>query len=276
MAHTENTPALWAQQLPRPSREGHKYGRGHVVLLGGSEHTGAAKLAAFCALRSGAGVVTVACDAATWPVYAAAFQAIMARRFPGVEAFKKFLSDTRITAVLIGPGAGVNARTEACVLAALKLKKAAVLDADALSCFAENPRTFFKDIQSPVILTPHAGEFERLFGKLIPPTQDRIPRVVEAARMSGAILVHKGAETVIASPEGKVVVNHNAPPTLATAGAGDALAGICAGLLGQGMDAFDAACAAVWMHGDAATRFGAGLIADDIAAMLPATLKGLA
>ncbi len=266
---TDNSPDLWRDALPRLKPDGSKYDRGHAVVLGGPIHsTGAARMAARAALRIGAGLVSVACSPASLVVYAGALEAVMTKPVKDVEAFSELIGDKRITAVLMGPAAGINGHTRACVLAALSAGKSCVLDADALTVFKDAPQGLFTAIGSPALMTPHEGEFARLFGEIT----DRETDALKAAQASGAVLLLKGRDTVIAAPDGRVVVNRNAPPTLATAGSGDVLAGIAVGLMAQGMTPFDAACAAAWMHADAARRFGPGLIAEDIEKQLPAVL----
>lgn len=267
-----NDPALWAAVYPRPSLAGHKYGRGHAVVVGGGvETTGAARLAARAALRAGAGLVTLACPPGALMVYAQAMEAVMTKPIADADEFDALLADDRKNAVLIGPGNGVGETTRKRVRASLEAQKACVLDADAITSFKDKREELFNAISSPCILTPHEGEFSRIFSH----NGNKLSRTRAAAAESGAVVLLKGADTVIAAPDGRVVINHNAPPTLATAGSGDVLAGIAVALLAQGMDPFDAACAAAWMHGDAAARFGPGLIAEDICEMLPATISDL-
>lgn len=272
----ENTPDLWIEYFPFPKQEGNKYDRGHAIIGGGGiSSTGAAKIAARCALRSGAGLVSVACDAESLPVYAASFQAVMTKLVANVSEFTKLIDDKRVTAISLGSGAGIIEKTKEFVLAALAKNKSVVIDADALSVFADNPHLLFSAIKSPCILTPHEGEFKRLFGTLIDDGDSREIRAQMAAQLSGAVVILKGFNTVIAAPDGRIAINYNATPHLASAGTGDALAGICVGLLAQNMPAFEAACASVWLHAEAASRFGAGLTADDIAELLPEILKEL-
>ena len=267
-----NGPALWGAAHPRPGPADHKYSRGHAVVVGGGiETTGAARLAARAALRAGAGLVTLACPPGALMVYAQALEAVMTRAIAEPHGFDDLLDDARRNAVLIGPGNGVGETTRKRVLAGLAAKKACVFDADALTSFENQPSELFKAISSPCILTPHEGEFSRLFDF----QGDKLSRARAAAAESGAVVLLKGADTVIAAPDGRAAINHNAPPELATAGSGDVLAGIAVALLAQGMSAFDAACAAAWLHGDAAARFGPGLIAEDICETLPATLAAL-
>jgi len=233
--------------------------------------TGAAKLAARGALRVGAGMVSVAAPAAAVPIYAAAAGGILTRSMAGAEDFAAFVGERRVSAALVGPGNGVDAATRARALAALATGKPCVLDADALTVFRDRPAALFEAIVGPCVLTPHDGEYARLFGH----AGDRLTRAIAAAAESGAVVVLKGGDTVIAAPDGRAAINTNAPPELATAGAGDVLAGFILGLMGHGMAADAAAAAGVWLHGAAAARFGPGLIADDLPDLLPAVLAGL-
>ncbi|MEQ1706058.1 MAG: NAD(P)H-hydrate dehydratase [Rickettsiales bacterium] len=275
MSHeTRNSPSLWLEHFPRPLPEHNKYDRGHAIIGGGGiASTGAARIAARCALRSGAGLVSVACDAESLPVYASSLQAIMTKLAGNTDEFAKLIEDKKVTAVALGSGAGITERTREFVLVSLAKNKPTVIDADGLSVFSKNPHLLFSSIKSPCILTPHEGEFVRLFGTLIDEQESKEARAQQAAKLSDAVIVLKGANTVIAAQDGRIVVNHDAPAYLASAGTGDALAGICAGLLAQGMPAFEAGCAAVWLHTQAALKFGVGLIAEDIADLLPVILK---
>jgi NAD(P)H-hydrate epimerase len=269
---TDNTPDLWRDALPRLKPDGSKYDRGHAVVLGGPiQSTGAARMAARAALRIGAGLVSVACSPASLTVYATTLQAVMTKPVKDAEAFADLIADPRINAVLIGPAAGITGHTRACVCKALEAGKACVLDADALTVFRDGPKALFEAITSPVVLTPHEGEFARIFW----PVTDRESDAARAATMSGAVVLLKGRDTVIASPDGWMIVNRDAPPQLATAGSGDVLAGLITGLMAQGMDALHAAAAGAWMHAEAARRFGPGLIAEDIETQIPAVLKAL-
>jgi ADP-dependent NAD(P)H-hydrate dehydratase / NAD(P)H-hydrate epimerase len=272
-----NEPALWLGRFPWPRREGHKYARGHAVVVSGPLwSTGAARLGARGALRAGAGLVTVASPRDALAVNAAQLTAIMVREADDVRTLAQLLADERKNAVLIGPGAGVGERTKAMVLTALASPAAVVLDADALTSFAAGLDELFPAIKkrrAPVVLTPHDGEFERLFGDLAPAA--KLERAREAARRSGAIVVLKGADTVVAAPDGTASINATTSPWLATAGTGDVLGGMIAGLLAQGMPGFQGASAAVWLHGAAARAFGPGLIAEDLPEMLPTVLRDL-
>jgi NAD(P)H-hydrate epimerase len=271
----ENSPALW--DFPWPRLEGHKYSRGHCVVVSGPAHaTGAARLAARAALRVGAGLVSVASPPEAVAVNAAHLTAIMIKPFQGAAGLGALLSDRRLNAVALGPGLGVGKQTRELVTTVLKSGAAAVLDADAITSFREDPQSLFSLLDDKCVLTPHEGEFERLFPGLLDQSASKLEAARTAAARSLCVVLLKGADTVIAAPSGKAVINANAPAGLATAGAGDVLAGLIAGLLAQGMMAFDAACAGAWLHGEAARHFGPGLIAEDLAEMLPAVLAALA
>jgi hydroxyethylthiazole kinase-like uncharacterized protein yjeF len=282
-----NAPALWADALPSPAAEGNKYGRGHaLVLSGGIEGCGASRLAARAALRAGAGLVTLAVPSEALASQAAANSAVMVRRADGAQGWFALLADRRRNVAVLGPAAGVNEETVTKVLAALAAERVVVIDADGLTSFAEKPRLLFdaiKETKFAAVLTPHEGEFARLFhaapefvalGSGVA-RLDKLSRARLAARASGAIIVLKGPDTVIAAPDGRAAINENATPYLATAGAGDTLTGIIGGLLAQKMPAWEAACAGVWIHAQAGSEFGPGLIAEDLAEVLPRVLRGL-
>ncbi|HPG03574.1 MAG TPA: NAD(P)H-hydrate dehydratase [Rhodoblastus sp.] len=275
-----NIPALWRAKLPVPRIDAHKYSRGHAVVLSGHlAATGAARLVARGALRAGAGLVTVASPSDALLVNATALTAIMVRKSDGPKGLADLLADPRKNSVTLGPGLGVGEATCALVEMALApgaSSRATVLDADALISFAGAPERLFAAIgtaNGPVVLTPHAGEFARLFGR---DDADKLSRARHAAEKSGAIVVFKGPDTVVAHPDGRAAIASNAPAWLATAGSGDVLAGVICGLLAQAMPAFEAACAGVWMHGEAASLFGPGLIAEDLPETLPKVWRALA
>jgi NAD(P)H-hydrate epimerase len=270
----ENSPALW--KFPWPKLEGHKYSRGHCVVVSGPAHaTGAARLAARAALRVGAGLVSVASPVDAVPVHAAHLTAIMIKPFQGAGGLGQLLSDKRLNATVLGPGLGVGRQTRELVMTVLKSGAATVLDADAITSFQDDPQALFNLLDDKCVLTPHEGEFERLFPGVAEQSASKLDAARTAAARALCVVLLKGADTVIAAPSGKAVINANAPPSLATAGAGDVLAGLIAGLLAQGMPAFDAACAGAWLHGAAAGRFGPGLIAEDLPEILPAVLTDL-
>jgi NAD(P)H-hydrate epimerase len=267
----ENGPALWAACLPRPYDGGNKYTRGHALISGGYPMTGAARMAARAAARAGAGLTTIAVPEIALPIYATALTSIMVKPIAADDEFTRILSDRRVSAFLIGPGAGVSDETRLRALAMLATGRPTLLDADAITAFKGDPAELDKAIDGPCVLTPHDGEFRRLFD----PAGDKLTRTRKAARRSGAIIVLKGTDTVIVEPGGQAVINANAPATLATAGSGDVLSGIILGLLAQGMEPFLAAAASVWLHGAAANAFGPGLLAEDLPDLLPGVIRHL-
>lgn len=270
----ENAPGLWRYPWPQPL--GHKYARGHALIVSGPAHaTGAARLAARGALRVGAGLASVASPPDAVAVNAAHLTAIMVKPFDGASGLAALLEDKRFNAVVIGPGAGIGEPTRELVAVVLHSKAAAVLDADALSSFAAEPRSLFHLLHPRAVLTPHDGEFERIFPTLHSRSPTRIDAAREAAALSGCAVLLKGPDTAVAVPDGRVSVAANAPPWLATAGSGDVLSGFVAGLMAQGLVPFEAASAAVWLHGQAAASFGPGLIAEDLPEQMPQLLKHL-
>ncbi len=275
-----NVPALWGALLPVPRIDGHKYSRGHaVVVSGGLASTGAARLAARGALRAGAGLVTIASPREALAVNAAASLAVMVRAVDGADAFREFLADPRCNTVVLGPGGGVGLDTRDLVLTALAGDRAVVLDADALTSFADDPDTLIAAIRqrqpAATVLTPHEGEFARFFEKLVEGPRTRFETSRLAAEKSSALVILKGPDTIVAAPDGRAAIAENAPPWLATAGSGDVLAGMAGGLLAQGMPGFEAAAAAVWLHGEAGNEGGPGLIAEDLPEALPRVFRQL-
>jgi ADP-dependent NAD(P)H-hydrate dehydratase / NAD(P)H-hydrate epimerase len=277
----ENIPPLWRASFPAPRLTGHKYDRGHTVVVSGpSWSTGAARLAARGALRGGAGLVTIASPREALAVNAVSNLAIMVRPVDGAAELTAFLSDRRLNALAIGPGLGVGETTCELAQAALSGDRAVVLDADAITSFARIPRRLAEALVQRVpatVMTPHEGEFSRYFGALDERMKvgSKLERARMAAAATGAIVLLKGADTVVAAPDGRASIAANAPAYLATAGAGDVLAGMVAGLLAQGMRAFEAASAAVWLHGEAAAVTGPGLISEDLPEALPRVYRDL-
>jgi ADP-dependent NAD(P)H-hydrate dehydratase / NAD(P)H-hydrate epimerase len=270
----ENGPALWSYPWPRP--DAHKYARGHCVVVSGPAHaTGAARLAARGALRVGAGLGSVSSRAEALAVNAAALTAIMVKPFSGADGLAEILKDERLNSVVIGPGCGVGAGTREMVRAVLATKAAVVLDADALTSFQDNPDAMLSLLREPCVLTPHEGEFERIFAGLLAASKNRIEAARTAAARAKCTVLLKGPDTVIAAPDGRAIVNSNAPAALATAGSGDVLAGFIGGLMAQRIESQEAAAMAAWLHGEAASRFGPGLIAEDLPEQLPAVLRNL-
>ncbi|KFE36355.1 bifunctional ADP-dependent NAD(P)H-hydrate dehydratase/NAD(P)H-hydrate epimerase [Thioclava atlantica] len=266
---------------------GHKYGHGHALVLSGrAGKGGAARLAARAALRIGAGLVTLACPQAALPENAAQLNAVMLTPLPDAYALRGLMKDERLNALCLGPGLGA-ARAQEMVPAALWGKRATVLDADALTAFESDPELLFGQLHPDCVLTPHLGEFARLFpdlaGKLSDPDQpgySKLDATREAAARAGCTVLLKGPDTAIATQDSRVALHSatgaRAAPWLATAGSGDVLAGLIAGLLARGATPFDAACSAAWLHAEAARSFGPGLIAEDLPEELPRVLRGLA
>ncbi|MGE0736356.1 MAG: NAD(P)H-hydrate dehydratase [Alphaproteobacteria bacterium] len=267
----ENAPPLWHSVWRRPDLLDHKYTRGHAIVAGGTRMTGAARLAARAALRAGAGMVTIAAPPGRADFYAATTAAVIVAPIERLADFRMLIDDRRVKSVLVGPGAGRSNDTRGLVMATLGARKPAVIDADGLTVFEGAADSLRDLIRAPVVLTPHDGEYARLFDF----AGTRLERARAAAKFVGAVVLLKGGDTVIAAPDGRAGINANAPADLATAGAGDVLAGICVGLLAQGMPPFEAACAAAWLHGAAGSAVGSGLIADDLPDALLAVMRNL-
>jgi NAD(P)H-hydrate epimerase len=269
-----NEPGIWGRALPKPGPLDHKYSRGHALTIGSSEMPGAGRLAAMAARRIGVGMLSVAAPAATLPLYMADQPGIIARPASRPEDLVEILMDRRISAVLVGSGLVPNAATRELVITALSAGRAAVVDGGGLTAFADRPDDLFTLGRADVVLTPHEGEFSRLFPDL-GADLGKIERVRRAAARAKAVIVLKGTDTVIGAPDGRLLINDVASPYLATAGSGDVLAGLVLGLLAQGMSAYLAAGAAVWFHGRAGLALGPGLIAEDLPGAIPALLREL-
>lgn len=259
----KNDPGLFKDAVISKSPEDHKYDHGHGLVLGGPKWaSGAARLCADAALRVGAGLVTILAQERDCDIYAAHLTSVMLKPINGYQEIAEHLAQPKATAACLGPGAGLNDDLKGAVLSALDVGKPVVLDADALSVFESDPKQLFQAINGPVVLTPHSGEFRRLFTGI--KNQSKAMQAQAAAQLSGAVVVLKGADTVIASPDGRIAINANAPPHLATAGSGDVLAGLVTGLICRSVPVFEAACAAVWLHGEIGQLGGEGLVADDM------------
>lgn len=268
-----NGPGLWRGQLRQPDWRSHKYQRGHVVVVGGPpQRAGAARLAAHAALRAGAGLVTLAVPSDALVPYIGDPKALMVAPAAEPEGLRALIADSKARAAVLGPGNGVGPATRRRVAVAAEAGLRLVLDADALTSFADEADSLgvLCAAAEAVVLTPHEGEFRRLFPDIL---GDRLTRARAAAERTGAVVVSKGPDTVVAGRDGQAVINANAPANLATAGSGDVLAGIIGGLLASGMEPFAAAAAGVWLHGEAASGCGAGLIADDLLNGLPSALQ---
>lgn len=270
----ENTPDLWSGQFPWPGEEAHKHARGHLIVVSGEAwSTGAARLSARAGLRIGAGLVTLLSPPDALIVNAAHLEAVMLAPFETEVELEAAARD--VEAVVIGPAAGVSEATLSNVLALARTGAAMVVDADALTVFRDDPEELFSALDRDDVLTPHPGEFERVFPGLLKTSPERITAARAAARRAQAIVLIKGPDTVIASPDGRAAVNTNGTPFLATAGSGDVLAGLIGGLVAQGMESFEAACAGAWIHGRCAELFGPGLISEDLPDQVPAVLREL-
>jgi len=270
----ENAPALWRGRFPWPGISAHKHTRGHLIVISGDAwSTGAARLAARAALRVGAGLVTLLSPPEALMVNAAHLEAIMLRPFETETELEMIASE--VEAAVIGPAAGITEATLSNVLALARTGAALILDADALSVFRDDPDELFQVLDRDDVLTPHPGEFERIFPGLLKDATDRIAATRRAAERAQAIVLLKGPDTVIACPDGRAAVNLNGSPWLATAGSGDVLAGLIGGLIAQGMESFEAACAGAWLHAACGDLFGPGLISEDLPGLVPTVLKQL-
>jgi len=265
----ENGPDQWRGFLAEPGSETHKYRRGHLAVFSGEAgKTGAARLSATAGLRAGAGLVTVASPGDAMPVNAASLTAIMLHRVDEVKDLENWLETAKLAAFVLGPGFGIGKKAREL---ALTLKdRPLVLDADGITSFKEKPSDLFDAFaggEPHLVLTPHEGEFARLFPDIAADKNlGKVEKAITAAARAHAAIVYKGADTVIASPDGRAFINTNGPPWLATAGSGDVLAGMIGALLAQGLPAFEAAAAGVYLHGEAARRSGKGMTAEDLAA----------
>lgn len=265
-----NNPSLWRDRLPwPPEADGHKYDRGHVVVAGGGM-TGAARLAAQASMRIGAGLCTIAGPSQFIGLYLENAPHLLFEAVDNIVDFPVHLSDARRNAVVMGPGLGQEKGLCDAVINVLRLERPIVLDADALTVFKGQMDQLTGALHSKCVLTPHEGEFSKIFPDL---AGDKITRVKKAAEICGCTVLLKGAETIIAMPEHEAVINTHSSPWLATAGAGDVLAGMIGGLMAQGMGPFDAACAAVWIHGEVGLIAGPGLITPDLIGALPVIIK---
>ncbi|KQO80802.1 bifunctional ADP-dependent NAD(P)H-hydrate dehydratase/NAD(P)H-hydrate epimerase [Rhizobium sp. Leaf262] len=264
----ENHSSLWMSAFPKADEDTHKFKRGHLTVFSGPSHaTGAARMTAMAGFRAGAGIVTVAAPHEALGVISATLTAVMVSGIESDEELEAWAGDKRHATYVLGPGFGNLEKARRFV--SLLKDKALVLDADGITAFKHEPQRLFDlfAADAPRILTPHEGEFGRLFPDIAADDNlSKIEKAQAAAALSNAVVVYKGADTVIAAPDGRALVNTNAPPYLATAGSGDVLAGIAGGFLAQQVPAFEAAAAAVWLHGETAQRLGPGLTAEDLAA----------
>ena len=271
-----NTPKLWIKYFPWKKLLGHKYSRGRVVIYGGKpEYTGATILSAQAALRIGTGSVKIVCTKKTLQIYSLKFPSVLKAEISGIYELEKFLKKEKITSLLIGPGAGSNSNIKKITKLILKKIKHVVLDADALTCFKDDLNSFYALLDKNKIITPHAGEFNKIFPN-INKDLPRIKKAIIASKLTKSNVILKGPNTIISSYNGKIVVNTHTSPELAVIGSGDVLSGIIVSLVGEKkMNPFLAGCAATWLHGDIAKKYGKGLIAEDLVNGIRFALKRL-
>ncbi len=270
----ENTPELWMPRFPWPATSTHKHARGRLIVVSGEAwSTGAARVAAHGGLRIGAGLVTIFSPPEALPVNAAHLEAVMLRGFDTDLELEE--GAQHVDAAVIGPAAGISESTLLNLLALARTGAALVIDADAITVFGDDPEELFSILDRDDVLTPHPGEFERLFKGVLAAAPERITAARKAAQRAGAVVLLKGPDTVVAAPDGRAAVNVNGTPWLATAGSGDVLAGFIGGLVAQGMESFEAACAAAWIHAECAEIHGPGLISEDLPGLAPAVLRRL-
>ena len=270
----ENGPESWLARYPWPAVATHKHARGRLIVVSGDAwSTGAARLASRGGLRIGAGLVTIFSPTDALAANAAHLEAVMLRGFDTDLELEE--GAAHVDAAVVGPAAGVTETTLLNVMALARTGAALVIDADAITVFRDDPEELFSLLDRDDVLTPHPGEFERLFKGLLAATPERITAARKAAQRAGAVVLLKGADTVIAAPDGRAAVNVNGTPWLATAGSGDVLAGFIGGLIAQGMESFEAACAAAWIHAEAGEIHGPGLISEDLPGLVPAVLRRL-
>lgn len=270
----ENSPLLWGSRLPQPGQGSHKHARGHLAVVSGNiASTGAARLAGRAGLRAGAGLVTMLSPPDAVAVNASHLTAIMLREIADAGDLRQAIET--VSTVILGPAAGINATTRENVESLLSSNAKAVLDADALTVFSDDRDAFYQQLRPDDLITPHIGEFKRLFGDLLDTEPNKVEATRKAAKLAGCVVLLKGPDTVVARPDGTAIVNTHATRWLATAGSGDVLAGIAGGLIAQGVATFTAAAMASWLHGEAGRRVGAGLIAEDLESELPDILSDL-
>jgi len=273
----KNTPKIWVKKFPWKKQSSHKYSRGKNLIYGGkSEFTGATILAAEAALRTGTGSVKIICNKNTLQLYSLKFPSVLKCEINNINQFMKFLEKEKITSILIGPGSGVSRKIKEITKLILKKVKYVVIDADALTCFKDDTKSLYKLLDKNKIITPHFEEFHKIFPK-IKKKDSRINKVLNAVKLTETNIILKGANTIIASYDKRIVVNKHDSPELAVIGSGDVLSGLVLSLIGEKkMNPFFAGCAAVWLHGDIAKNFKKGLLAEDIVRGIPDGLKRLA
>ena len=272
----KNSPKLWIEKFPWKRSVSHKYSRGKAVIYGAKrEFTGATILAAEASLRTGVGSVRIICNKNTLQIYSLKFPSVLKSEINNINQLKKFIKKEKITSILIGPGSGTSNKIKEITKLILKNIKYVVIDADALICFKNDLKTLYKLLDKNKIITPHLGEFNRIFPK-IKKNSCKVEKVLSALKLIKSNIILKGDNTVIGSYDKKIIINKHDSPELAVIGSGDVLSGLVLSLIGKNkMNPFLAACAAVWLHGDIAKKFEKGLIAEDIIKGIPAALKRL-
>ena len=272
----KNNPDLWIDNFPWKKHSGHKYSRGRVAIYGGKkEFVGATILSSLAALKTGTGSVKIICSKHTIHTYSVKFPSVLKVEINNISELKKFVKKEKITSMLIGPGAGSNKKIKKIVKLILKKVKYVVLDADALTCFKNDLKSLYSLLDKNKIITPHLAEFHKIFPK-IKKNISNIEKVRAARKLIKSNIVLKGPNTIILSYDKKVVINYHSSPELAVIGSGDVLSGLIVSLIGKKkMNPFLAGCAATWLHGDIAKKYGKGLIAEDIIKGIPGALKRL-
>ena len=272
----KNSPNLWLKNFPWKKPSGHKYSRGKVAIYGGKkELIGATILSSLAALKTGTGSVKIICSKNTLHIYSVKFPSTLKAEINNINELKKFLKKEKITSMLIGPGAGSNKKIKEITKLILKKVKYVVLDADALTCFKNDLKSLYLLLDKNKIITPHMAEFHKIFPK-IKKSNSNIEKIKAASKLIKSNIVLKGPNTIILSYDKKIVINYHSSPELAVIGSGDVLSGLIVSLIGkEKMSPFLAGCAATWLHGDIAKKYGKGLISEDIIKGIPSALKRL-
>jgi len=272
----KNSPNLWLKNFPWKKPLGHKYSRGKVVVYGGKkELIGATILSSLAALRTGTGSVKIICSKNTLDAYSLKFPSALKTEINNISQLKKFLKKEKITSMLIGPGAGSNKKIKEITKLILKKVKYVVLDADALTCFKNDLKSLYLLLDKNKIITPHMAEFHKIFPKVNKSNSD-IEKIKEASKLVKSNIILKGPNTIILSYDKKIVINYHSSPELAVIGSGDVLSGLIVSVIGkEKMSPFLAGCAATWLHGDIAKKYGKGLISEDIIKGIPRALQRL-
>ena len=272
----KNLPDLWVKRFPWKKLLGHKYSRGRVVIYGGiKEFVGATILSSLAALKTGTGAVKIICTKDTIQTYLVKFPSVLKAEINNINELKKFLNREKITALLVGPGAGSNKKTKEITKLILKKVKYVVLDADALTCFKNDLKSLYSLLDKNKIITPHIVEFHKIFPNIYKNISN-IEKIKKAQKLINSNIILKGPTTIIASYDKKIVLNFHSSSELAVIGSGDVLSGLIVSLIGEKkMSPFLAGCAATWLHGDIAKKYGKGLISEDIIKGIPKALKRL-